>query len=108
MHQILITNPYLLFVQMDLQNTSVTVQLGRGASIQLANAIINTGATIQFGGLQFSATTARSVIVHVYIMNSEAPARRPHSTETTVRRMYFPAFELLLPKILPSLEDSIF
>ncbi|KAL0927517.1 hypothetical protein M5K25_001692 [Dendrobium thyrsiflorum] len=41
-------------VEIDLQNTAFTVQLGRGTRIQLANAIIeieNDGATIQFDSL---------------------------------------------------------
>ncbi|KAL0903975.1 hypothetical protein M5K25_026041 [Dendrobium thyrsiflorum] len=43
------------------ENTPFTVQLGRGASIQLANAVINTGnseATIRFGSLEFPVATA--------------------------------------------------
>ncbi|PKU60493.1 hypothetical protein MA16_Dca028107 [Dendrobium catenatum] len=72
MYQILITYPCLSFMQMDLQNTSMTVQLGRGARIQLANAVIQTGktgATIQFGSVDFPAIVARA---------SGAPTRRAH------------------------------
>ncbi|KAL0921905.1 hypothetical protein M5K25_005851 [Dendrobium thyrsiflorum] len=63
----------LLAGKMDLQNTTVIVQLIRGASIQLANVVINTknvGATIQFGGLKFPAATARAAVILVYGMNS--------------------------------------
>ncbi|KAL0904316.1 hypothetical protein M5K25_026408 [Dendrobium thyrsiflorum] len=45
-----------LLLEMDLHNFAFSVQLGRGARIQLANAIIetgNTGATIQFGNVDF-------------------------------------------------------
>ncbi|KAI0494318.1 hypothetical protein KFK09_024452 [Dendrobium nobile] len=59
-------------INMDLQNAPMTVQLGRGARIQLANAVIetrNTGATIQFGSVDFPAVVARA---------SGAPTRRVH------------------------------
>ncbi|KAH0462877.1 hypothetical protein IEQ34_007459 [Dendrobium chrysotoxum] len=74
-------------VRMELQNTHVIVQLGRGTSIQLAIAVINTGsvsASIQFGGLKFFAATTKAVEVPVYSMEFEGPARRPHYAEAVV------------------------
>ncbi|KAL0907190.1 hypothetical protein M5K25_025739 [Dendrobium thyrsiflorum] len=71
-------------VRMDLRNTPFTVQLGRGASIQLANATINTGnsgATIQFGELQFPIATASATAVPVYGMDTEGPTRRPYAAD---------------------------
>ncbi|KAH0450590.1 hypothetical protein IEQ34_021282 [Dendrobium chrysotoxum] len=79
--------------QMDLQNTSFTVQLGRGTSIQLANAIINTrnaGATIQFSSVDFSAITARIAVVPANDVNSERLARRLHLTRALTRRTHLP------------------
>ncbi|KAL0912383.1 hypothetical protein M5K25_018350 [Dendrobium thyrsiflorum] len=73
-------------VKMELQNTPMTVQLGQGARIQLANAVINTGssgATIQFGSVDFPAVVARTAATSAYDTDSERPARRPHSAETS-------------------------
>ncbi|KAL0919607.1 hypothetical protein M5K25_011713 [Dendrobium thyrsiflorum] len=81
-------------MQMDLQNTAFTVQLGRGANIQLANAIINTGssgATIQFGSVDFPAVVARTAATSAYGTNSEKTARRPHSAETSARSAHLSA-----------------
>ncbi|KAL0907941.1 hypothetical protein M5K25_022398 [Dendrobium thyrsiflorum] len=81
-------------VKMDLQNTAFTVQLGRGANIQLANAVINTGssgATIQFGSVDFPAVVARTAATSAYVTDSERPARRPHSAETSARRAHLSA-----------------
>ncbi|KAL0903159.1 hypothetical protein M5K25_027516 [Dendrobium thyrsiflorum] len=79
---------------MDLQNTAFTVQLGRGANIQLANAVINTGssgATIQFGSVDFPAVVARTAATSTYGTDSERPARRPHSVETSARSAHLSA-----------------
>ncbi|KAL0910999.1 hypothetical protein M5K25_019100 [Dendrobium thyrsiflorum] len=79
---------------MELQNTPMTVQLGQGARIQLANAIIDTGnagATIQFGSLDFPAVVARTAVVPVNDMNTGRPTRRPHCTETSARRAHLSA-----------------
>ncbi|KAL0917856.1 hypothetical protein M5K25_012957 [Dendrobium thyrsiflorum] len=76
---------------MELQNTPMTVQLGQGARIQLANATIetgNAGATIQFGSLDFPAIVARAAVVPVNDMNTGRPTMRPHSTETSARRAH--------------------
>ncbi|KAL0903763.1 hypothetical protein M5K25_028165 [Dendrobium thyrsiflorum] len=81
-------------MQMDLQNTAFTVQLGRGANIQLANAVINTGssgATIQFGSVDFPAVVARTAVVPVNDMNTGRPTRRPHFTETSARLAHLSA-----------------
>ncbi|KAL0906151.1 hypothetical protein M5K25_024620 [Dendrobium thyrsiflorum] len=81
-------------MQMDLQNTAFTVQLGRGANIQLANAVINTGssgATIQFGSVDFPAVVARTTATSAYSTDSERLARRPHSIETSARRAHLSA-----------------
>ncbi|KAL0903776.1 hypothetical protein M5K25_028179 [Dendrobium thyrsiflorum] len=94
MYQTLITNPYLSFVQMELQNTPMTVQLGQGARIQLANAVINTGssgATIQFGSVDFPAVVARTAATSAYGTDFERPARRPHSAETSARSAHLSA-----------------
>ncbi|KAL0917683.1 hypothetical protein M5K25_012763 [Dendrobium thyrsiflorum] len=94
MYQTLITNPYLSFVQMELQNTPMTVQLGQGARIQLANAVINTGssgATIQFGSVDFPAVVARTAATSAYGTDFESPARRPHSAETSARSAHLSA-----------------
>ncbi|KAL0910033.1 hypothetical protein M5K25_020960 [Dendrobium thyrsiflorum] len=75
---------------MELQNTPFTVQLGRGASIQLANAVINTGnseATIRFGSLEFSAATAMAAAVPIYGINVQGHTARPNSAETYARRV---------------------
>ncbi|KAL0915759.1 hypothetical protein M5K25_013212 [Dendrobium thyrsiflorum] len=79
---------------MELQNTPTTVQLGQGARIQLANAIIetgNAGATIQFGSLDFPAVVARDAATSTYGTASERPARRTHSTETSARLAHLSA-----------------
>ncbi|KAL0919262.1 hypothetical protein M5K25_011347 [Dendrobium thyrsiflorum] len=79
---------------MDLQNTAFTVQLGRGANIQLANAVINSGssgATIQFGSVDFPTVVARAAATSAYGTDSERPTRRPHSTETSARHAYLSA-----------------
>ncbi|KAL0912766.1 hypothetical protein M5K25_016166 [Dendrobium thyrsiflorum] len=78
---------------MDLRNTPFTVQLGRGASIQLANATINTGnsgATIQFGELQFPLATASAAAVPVYGMDTEGPTRRPYAADVAARHVHPP------------------
>ncbi|KAL0910853.1 hypothetical protein M5K25_018949 [Dendrobium thyrsiflorum] len=78
---------------MDLRNTPFTVQLGRGASIQLANATINTGisgATIQFGELQFPIATASAAAVPVYGMDTEGPAGRPYAADVAARHVHPP------------------
>ncbi|KAL0928496.1 hypothetical protein M5K25_000380 [Dendrobium thyrsiflorum] len=83
-----------LDIEMDLQNTAFTVQLGRGANIQLANAVINTGssgATIQFGSVDFPAVVARTTATPAYDTDSERVARRPHSIETSARRAHLSA-----------------
>ncbi|KAH0468949.1 hypothetical protein IEQ34_002181 [Dendrobium chrysotoxum] len=80
--------------KMDLQNTAFTVQLGRGASIQLANAMIttgNTGATIQFGSVDFPAVVARTAAVPMNDANSERPARRLYPAGAPTRHAYLPA-----------------
>lgn len=66
MYEILITNPHLSLFQMDLQNTPFTVELGQGASIRFANAIINTGnagATLRFGSFESSAIDVTTAAV---------------------------------------------
>ncbi|KAL0928786.1 hypothetical protein M5K25_000709 [Dendrobium thyrsiflorum] len=76
-------------ITMELQNTPMTVQLGQGARIQLANAIIetgNAGVTIQFGSLDFPAVVVRTAVVPVNNMNTGKPTRRPHCIETSARR----------------------
>ncbi|PKU85847.1 hypothetical protein MA16_Dca023657 [Dendrobium catenatum] len=75
-------------VRMEMQDTPMTVQLGRVARIQLANAVIetrNTGATIHFSGLEFSAATARAAAVPVYGINSEEPSGRSYSARTAAK-----------------------
>ncbi|KAL0926163.1 hypothetical protein M5K25_004556 [Dendrobium thyrsiflorum] len=82
---------WLIIMELDLQNTCVTIQLGCGASIQLANAFINTknaGATIQFSGLKFFITTIRVDALPVYGIDIEEPTKRPHSARTTIPRMH--------------------
>ncbi|KAH0450231.1 hypothetical protein IEQ34_020923 [Dendrobium chrysotoxum] len=76
---------------MELQNTPFTVQLGRGASIQLANAVINTGdskATIQFGSLEFSAATVMDTAIPIHGMTVKGHSVRPDSAETYARCAY--------------------
>ncbi|KAH0454940.1 hypothetical protein IEQ34_016864 [Dendrobium chrysotoxum] len=78
-------------MEIDLQNTSFTVQLGRGASILLANAMItigNTGATIQFGSVDFPAVVARTTAVPANDANSEKLARRLHPARAPTRRAH--------------------
>ncbi|KAL0922854.1 hypothetical protein M5K25_006881 [Dendrobium thyrsiflorum] len=63
---------------MDKQDTPITVHLGRGARIQLANTVINTGstgATIQFGSLDFSAITARTTVPRAHLPAPQTTAR---------------------------------
>ncbi|PKU60318.1 hypothetical protein MA16_Dca026065 [Dendrobium catenatum] len=75
-------------VRTEMQDTPMIVQLGRGARIQLANTIIetgNTGATIHFGGLEFSAPNARAAAVPVNGINSENFSGRSHSEKTAAR-----------------------
>ncbi|KAL0912937.1 hypothetical protein M5K25_016360 [Dendrobium thyrsiflorum] len=63
---------------MDKQDTLITVHLGRGARIQLANTVINTdstGATIQFGSLDFSAITARTTVPRAHLPAPQTTAR---------------------------------
>ncbi|KAL0911094.1 hypothetical protein M5K25_019206 [Dendrobium thyrsiflorum] len=77
-------------VRMELQNTPFTVQLGRGASIQLANAVINTGdfeATIRFGSLEFSAATAKAAAVPIHGITVQGHSARSISTEIHARRV---------------------
>ncbi|KAL0918928.1 hypothetical protein M5K25_010975 [Dendrobium thyrsiflorum] len=74
-------------------NTPVAVQLGHGASIQLTNIVINTGSsgsTIQFGGLEFFTATTRAAVVPMNSMNSDRPARRPHSAGTATHLVHLP------------------
>ncbi|KAL0921695.1 hypothetical protein M5K25_008795 [Dendrobium thyrsiflorum] len=81
-------------LKMDLQNTAFSVQLGRSARIQLENAIIetrNTGATIQFGSVDFPTITVRTSVVFMHDMNSEEPARRPRPAETSAHRAHLSA-----------------
>ncbi|KAL0925455.1 hypothetical protein M5K25_003787 [Dendrobium thyrsiflorum] len=71
------------------RTSPVTIQLGRGASIQLVNAVINIGntrATIQFGGLKFSAATVKIVVAYIHVTDTEGPIRQPHSTEAVSAR----------------------
>ncbi|KAL0923388.1 hypothetical protein M5K25_007442 [Dendrobium thyrsiflorum] len=63
---------------MDKQDTPITVHLGRGAKIQLANTVINTGstrATIQFGSVDFSAITARTTVPRAHLPAPQTTAR---------------------------------
>ncbi|KAL0920551.1 hypothetical protein M5K25_009693 [Dendrobium thyrsiflorum] len=63
---------------MDKQDTPITVHLGRGARIQLANTVINTGstgATIQFGSVDFSAITARTTVPRAHLPAPQTTAR---------------------------------
>ncbi|KAL0915899.1 hypothetical protein M5K25_013366 [Dendrobium thyrsiflorum] len=83
---------YTLF--MDLQNTAFTVQLGRGAMIQLANAIVetrNARATIQFGSVDFLAIAARTAAIPVNGRNTKRFARRLNATEALTHRVHLPA-----------------
>ncbi|KAL0910927.1 hypothetical protein M5K25_019023 [Dendrobium thyrsiflorum] len=76
---------------MELQNTPFTVQLGRGASIQLANAVINTGnseATIRFGSLEFPAATAMAAAVPFHGITVPGHTAKLDSAETYARRAY--------------------
>ncbi|KAL0928747.1 hypothetical protein M5K25_000667 [Dendrobium thyrsiflorum] len=70
--------------KMDLHNTAFTIQLGHGTKIQLANTIIkagNTGATIQFGIVNFPTVATRASTVSARNMNSKRFARRPYSID---------------------------
>ncbi|KAL0921196.1 hypothetical protein M5K25_008248 [Dendrobium thyrsiflorum] len=83
----------ILGKQMELQNTPMTVQLGQGARIQLANAIIktgNAGATIQFGILNFPAIVARAAVAPVSDMNTRKPTRRVRPSGVPTRCMHLP------------------
>ncbi|KAL0918678.1 hypothetical protein M5K25_010701 [Dendrobium thyrsiflorum] len=63
---------------MDKQDTPITVHLGRGARIQLANTVINTGstgATIQFGSVDFSAITARTTLSRAHLPAPQTTTR---------------------------------
>ncbi|KAL0920355.1 hypothetical protein M5K25_009484 [Dendrobium thyrsiflorum] len=94
-------------VRMDLRNTPFTVQLGRGASIQLANATINTGnsgATIQFGELQFSLATASAAAVPVYGMDTEGPAGRPYTADVVARPVHPPPRRPQLAEVITANE----
>ncbi|KAL0906621.1 hypothetical protein M5K25_025132 [Dendrobium thyrsiflorum] len=76
---------------MELHNTPFTVQLGRGASIQLANVVINTGnseATIRFVSLEFPAATAMASVVPVHGITVLGHTVRPDSAKTYARRAY--------------------
>ncbi|KAL0911853.1 hypothetical protein M5K25_017780 [Dendrobium thyrsiflorum] len=78
-------------VKMELQNTPFTIQVGRGVSIQLANAVINTGnseATIRFGSLEFFAATAMAAAVPIHGMTVQGHSARPNSVEIYARRAY--------------------
>ncbi|KAL0920064.1 hypothetical protein M5K25_009171 [Dendrobium thyrsiflorum] len=81
---------YLIF-EMELQNTLFTVKLGRGASIQLANAVINNGdseATIRFGSLEFPVATAMAATVLIHGIIVQGHTARPNSAEIYARRAY--------------------
>ncbi|KAL0916046.1 hypothetical protein M5K25_013528 [Dendrobium thyrsiflorum] len=76
---------------MDLQNSAFSVWLGRGTRIQLANTIIetgNSGATIQFGSVDFPAVAARAAAASTHDVNSKEPARRPRSIETSAHHAH--------------------
>ncbi|KAL0910261.1 hypothetical protein M5K25_021225 [Dendrobium thyrsiflorum] len=79
-----ITTFHDLSIGMELHNTPLTIQLGQGASIQLANVVDNT-KNIGFGGLKFSAAIVKDAVIPVYNMESKGSARKPHSTEATAR-----------------------
>ncbi|KAH0459474.1 hypothetical protein IEQ34_012288 [Dendrobium chrysotoxum] len=79
--------------EMDLQNTAFTIQLGRGVSIQLTNAMIiieNTGATIQFGNVDFPIVVVRTTAVPANDANSERHARRLYPVGAPARRAHLP------------------
>ncbi|KAL0928452.1 hypothetical protein M5K25_000333 [Dendrobium thyrsiflorum] len=81
-------------LKIDLQNTAFTVQLGRGARIQLANAIVetgNAGATIQFGSVDFPTIAARTADIPANGGNIERSTRRLNATEAPTRRVHLPA-----------------
>ncbi|PKU75163.1 hypothetical protein MA16_Dca015519 [Dendrobium catenatum] len=50
----------------------------------------NSGASIQFGGLQFSAATASAVVVPVYDIDTKKPARRPYAVDVAACRVHPP------------------
>ncbi|KAL0920286.1 hypothetical protein M5K25_009410 [Dendrobium thyrsiflorum] len=78
-------------LRMDKQDTLITVHLGRGARIQLMNTVINigsTGATIQFGSLDFSAITTRT-----NVPRARLPA--PQTTAGDIRQGRTSVFERL-------------
>ncbi|KAL0910022.1 hypothetical protein M5K25_020946 [Dendrobium thyrsiflorum] len=77
--------------RMKLHNTPFTVQLGRGASIQLANAIINTGdsePTIRFGSLEFPIATVMAATVPIHGITIPGHTARSDSAEAYARRAY--------------------
>ncbi|KAL0927573.1 hypothetical protein M5K25_001756 [Dendrobium thyrsiflorum] len=79
---------------MDLQNSAFSVQLGHGTRIQLANAIFETGnseTTIQFGSVDFLVVAAKAAAASTHDVNSEGPARRPRSIETSTRHAHLSA-----------------
>ncbi|KAL0921459.1 hypothetical protein M5K25_008535 [Dendrobium thyrsiflorum] len=70
---------------MELQNAPMTVQLGQGAKIQLANAIIKTGNA--------GAVASTSLLLLQELpshMNTGKPARRLHPSGVPTRRMHLP------------------
>ncbi|KAL0928756.1 hypothetical protein M5K25_000677 [Dendrobium thyrsiflorum] len=72
---------------MDKQDTPITVHLGRGARIQLTNTVINTGstgATIQFGSVDFSAITARTTVPRAHLPAPQTTARDIPQGRTSV------------------------
>ncbi|KAL0914372.1 hypothetical protein M5K25_014716 [Dendrobium thyrsiflorum] len=72
---------------MDKQDTQITVHLGRGARIQLANIVINTGstgATIQFGSVDFSAITTRTTLPHAHLPAPQTTAMNIPQGRTSV------------------------
>ncbi|KAL0915746.1 hypothetical protein M5K25_013199 [Dendrobium thyrsiflorum] len=73
--------------RMDKQDAPITVHLGRGARIQLANTVINTGstgATIQFGSVDFSAITARTTVPRAHLPVPQTTARDIPQGRTSV------------------------
>ncbi|XP_028556490.1 uncharacterized protein LOC110113045 [Dendrobium catenatum] len=64
----------------------------------LTNGVIetgNTGATIHFGGLEFSAATARAAAVPVYGVNSDEFSGRSHSARISAAQGRVSVFERL-------------
>ncbi|KAL0906669.1 hypothetical protein M5K25_025182 [Dendrobium thyrsiflorum] len=76
--RIVVLSNILNQMRMDKQDTPITVHLGRGARIQLANTVINTGstgATIQFGSVDFSTITARTTVPRAHLPAPQITAR---------------------------------